>query len=326
MKKPTFFNSAISLIVHAICICLIAFVVLSCKSDKNVNTATNVETIDDNAVTITTNAMDFVMVSSLPSGWHTFRYINKSTEPHFFLVEKYPEGKSLADGKKEVIPVFQNGMNMIMQGKPEEAGSEFARLPEWFGQVQFHGGSGIVSPKGTSITTLYLEPGYYVVECYMKMTGGIFHSSVGMVRALDVTDSGETKGDAPVTHDIDLTISSTEGIIQSEPVKSGKHTFRVEFLDQIVHENFVGHDINLAEIDKNVDLDALEAWMNWADPNGLLSQPPEGVTFLGGVNDMYAGGVGYFTATFKKRSQYVFISEVPNSRNKNMLQTFTVSR
>ena len=65
-----------------------------------------------------------------------------------------------------------------MEGKGEEAGAEFAKLPEWFGEVQFLGGSGIISPGVTSMTTLYLESGYYVFECYMKMKGGIFHSAM----------------------------------------------------------------------------------------------------------------------------------------------------
>ena len=40
------------------------------------------------------------------------------------------------------------------------------------------------------------------------------------------------------------------------------HTFSVYYKDQIVHENFVGHDVNLVKLDNNVDLKVLENWMN----------------------------------------------------------------
>jgi len=96
----------------------------------------------------------------------------------------------------------------------------------------------------------------------------------------------------------------------------------------IVHinhfENFVGHDINLARLSENADLEALNNWMNWADPKGFIEPVPEGVTFLGGVNDMPTGSKGYFTVALEP-GNYVLISEVPNPSGKNMLKTFVVS-
>lgn len=67
----------------------------------------------------------------------------------------------------------------------------------------------------------------------------------------------------------------------------------------------------------------LESWMNWTDPKGLITPAPEGVTFLGGVNDMPAGRKGYFEAELTP-GRYAFISEVPNSMSKNMLREFIV--
>lgn len=101
-------------------------------------------------------------------------------------------------------------------------------------------------------------------------------------------------------------------------------TFSVFFKDQTVHENFSGHDINLAKIDETVDLAGLEQWMNWADPKGLIEPAPTGVNFMGGVNNMPAGGKGYFTVNLEP-GKYVLISEVPNTLSKNMLKTFEVS-
>ena len=70
-----------------------------------------------------------------------------------------------------------------------------------------------------------------------------------------------------------------------DSISSGWNTFKVNYLDQVVHENFVGHDVNIAKLDDSADVDELEAWMNWATPTGLMTPAPDGVTFLGGTND-----------------------------------------
>ena len=107
-------------------------------------------------------------------------------------------------------------------------------------------------------------------------------------------------------------------------IQQGEHIFSVEFKDQITHENFVGHDVNLVKIKDDFDISILESWVNWSDPKGLITPAPEGVTFLGGVNDSPAGSVGYFYANLEAGT-YAFISEVPNTLKKGMLNVFTIS-
>lgn len=290
----------------------------SCGSDKK----EQVEDREDNTIEIITEVMDFQTLDTIPSGWNTFHYVNKSSETHFFLFDKYPEGKTLEDTEKEVVHVFQNGMDLINEGKSEEGFAEFNKLPAWFFEVVFSGGSGLVSPKNSSLTTIRLEPGYYIIECYVKMANGIFHSTMGMTKPIFVTT--EDSGNKPPEATVNITISSTEGIEFDKPITKGVQTFAVYFKDQIVHENFVGHDINLVKLNENANLDALESWMNWADPKGLITPSPEGFTFLGGVNDMPTGNSGYFTVNLEP-GNYAFISEVPNALSKNLLKTFVVS-
>lgn len=293
----------------------------SCKSDKEKVEETPVEEPKDAAIVIVTEGMDFQMPDTISSGWNTFRYVNKSKETHFFILNKYPEGVTIKDGEKEVGPVFQKGMDLINENKLEEAFTEFGNLPEWYSNVVIHGGSGLVSPGYTSQTTLKLDPGYYVVECYVKMANGIFHTSMGMIKELIVKE--ENSNNSPPKPTVDVSISSVNGILHKEVLSIGKQIFSVNFTDQIVHENFVGHDVNLVKLDDNADLDALEKWMNWSDPIGLMTPAPDGVTFLGGVNDMPAGGIGYFSVSLDS-GNYALISEVPNTRDKNLLKTFEV--
>lgn len=307
-KKATpviFFFALISVMVFS-----------SCKSGDEKE-----KTEKDNAIEIVTNAMDFNMVDEIPSGWNKFRYINKSEETHFILMDKYPAGKTIADGRKEVIPVFQKGMDLINEGKPDEAQAEFGKLPAWFPDIVYTGGCGLLSPGKSCEFTLNLEPGYYVMECYVKMANGVFHGTMGMTKAFTVTDS--VSGYSAPTPNVRVTISGTEGISYTDSIKKGKNVFSVYYKDQKVHENFVGHDVNLVKLGENANLGELEKWMNWADPKGLITPTPEGVTFLGGINDMPAGGTGYFSADLEPGS-YAFISEVPNASGKGLLKTFEI--
>lgn len=297
--------------------------VLSCKSDKKESPRKTVIEESENVIEIITENMDFQMPDTITSGWNTFRYKNLSPQTHFFLVDKYPEGKTSDDAENLVAPVFDSAMKLIMEGKTEEGFAEFAKLPEWFGEVVFVGGSGLLSPSQTGETTLYIKPGKYIIECYVKMSNGVFHTSMGMTKDIVVTtvDSGNK---AP-TSDIDISISSTDGIVFNDSISSGKHIFSVLYKDQIVHENFVGHDINLVKLGEDANLEELENWMNWADPRGLIEPAPNAVTFIGGVNDMPAGNVSYFTATLEP-GRYALISEVPNTLSKNMFKTFVVRK
>lgn len=297
------------------------FLMQSCKSDKKETQDKTVELEKENVIEIITENMDFQMPDSITSGWNTFRYKNQSPQTHFFLIDKYPEGKTSEDAEKLVAPVFDSAMKLITEGKTEEGYAEFSKLPEWFGEVVFVGGSGLLSPNQVGETTLNIKPGKYIVECYVKMSNGMFHTSMGMTK--DIVVININSGNKALVSDIDISVSSTEGIIFNDSISSGKHTFSVYFKDQIVHENFVGHDINLVKLEENANLSELENWMNWADPNGLIEPAPSAITFIGGVNDMPAGNTGYFTATLET-GNYALISEVPNSLSKNMLKTFVV--
>jgi hypothetical protein len=294
----------------------------SCKSDKK-ETKTEAEEIKkENVIDVLTEDMEFQMPDTIPSGWVTFRYKNASPQTHFLLIDDYPEGKTLDTIKAVVLPPFDAGMKFINEGKYDQGFAEFGKLPPWFPEVKFIGGTGLISPNYVATSTMKLNPGFYIVECYLKMSNGMFHGSMGMVKEVIVSDidSGNTEPKA----DIAVEISSTEGIIFNDSISKGIRTFSVHYKDQIVHEHFLGHDVNLVKIDDNANLEELGSWMDWSNPKGLIEPAPAGVTFLGGMNNMLAGDTGYFTATLEPGT-YVLIAEVPNPASKNMLKTFTVS-
>ena len=128
-----------------------------------------------NVVNVTTTHMDLEMQSSIPSGWTTFQYENNSHNTHFFIIDKLPGDKTVEDSKAEVVPAFQNGMDYIGKGEWDKALAAFGELPDWYGKLIYTGGAGLLSPNRATQATVYLEPGNYVIECYVKNSEGVFH-------------------------------------------------------------------------------------------------------------------------------------------------------
>jgi hypothetical protein len=272
-------------------------------------------------VIIRSEGMNFIAPEEIKSGWNTFRYENGTGNPHFFVIEKLPEGKTVEDSKAEVVPVFQAGMDLIAEGKIEEAMGVFFSLPAWYWEVVLQGGPGLVSPGMAAESTVYMTPGDYVIECYIKTGNGVFHSSIGMIEGIHVSE--KTTGIKAPKPTINLNISSTSGIEISGKLRPGHHTFSVYFEDQIVHEHFLGHDIHLVKLSTDAETDALNAWMNWADPSQFKTPAPEGVEFLGGMQELPAEGTGYFSAKLTPGT-YALISEVPDPESKNMFKIFEI--
>lgn len=277
-----------------------------------------------NVVDITSTGKNFDMPEQIPSGWTTFRYRNATGMTHFAQIELLPAGIGIADQQLEVAPVFQEGMDLINAGMFNEALAAFGRLPAWFFGVVFTGGPGLTAPGHISETTVYLEPGTYLLECYVKQNG-VFHSfnpsgdGYGMVREFSVTAQPSPAQEPRAT--LELSISSQDGIQVPDRIRPGRHTVAVRFADQIVHEHFLGHDVHLARLRDDTDMDALATWMNWSDPAGLDGPAP--AEFLGGVNDMPAGSIAYMDILLTP-GRYAWIAEVPDPAGKNMLKIFMV--
>lgn len=268
--------------------------------------------------------MRFEGPHEIPSGWVTIRFDNLSGMIHFALIDRLPEGVTVDMMARDVAAPFQHGMNHLNAGDPDAAGQAFAALPEWMGDVVYLGGPGLLAAGKSASSTVYLEPGHYMLECYIK-TNGIFHTynpepgQLGMVHELIVTDApgGAAEPDADVT----LAISSAGFEILEGEFRPGRNTIRAQFRDQQVYANFVGHDAHVFRIDDDTDLDAVARWMDWRNPEGFETPAP--AMFLGGVNDMPAGSTTYFSMDLEP-GDYAFIAEVPDPQEHGLLLRFSV--
>ncbi len=252
--------------------------------------------VDDAAAapegTVEVRAVDygFVMPDTIPPGWTTFRFSNEGAETHFMLINRLPEGKSLADYEQEVAQPFVEVWDSLRAGSLDKAGAGMRLgeiIPEWYATVVAVGGPGFLAPGLTGETTIYLEPGNYEVECYVKSPDGQFHAALGMAKLLVVAGSSDPS-DAPLP-DATVTVSNSQ-LSLAGTLEAGRRTIAVTASEHPPYG--LGNDVHLARLDSAVPILELARWMDWMELDGLAEPSP--AVFLGGVHEMPAGQTGYF--------------------------------
>lgn len=286
--------------------------------------------------------------TELAAGWTTVTFDNQTDHTHFAYVAKLPrdaiaaadtEGADILDYYVEhVTKPFQWFMDDVHPEKepdPDDLSDKYTDLdeevifPGWYENVLPSGGAGLTSGDTTSRTTVDLDPGEYIVECYVKNDDAEFHSYVGMIEQFTVTDDQSRASEPEATLDLSL---STDGIDVEEKVQSGQHTVVVRIEDQQIYDHLLGHDVHLIRLDHRTTPADVNDWVNWIDPNGFISDGSEPGAFIGGVQtivtpDLLEGEetkTGYFHVDLSPGA-YAWVSEVPDPAGKNMLKPFIVS-
>jgi hypothetical protein len=261
--------------------------------------------------------------SEIPSGWITFRFVNASSMIHFGIIDVPPDGVNIQMMSDEVMTPFQDAMDAMNAGDEEAANAAFGRIPGWIAELGRNGGPGMLSPGRVGETTVYLEPGHYIVECYVK-SDGIFHTTspgpgqIGMMLDLRVSDEA---GGGPEPEAAATLAVSNSGYELTGELSAGRNTIRADFIEQQALPSFVGNDVHLMRVDDPESIAMADAWMDWRTPDGL--EDPSPVTFLGGINDLPAGSHGYFTVDLEP-GDYAFIAEMPGPEAAGFVLPFTV--
>ncbi len=272
---------------------------------------------DAQAAEVTARDYVFQAPAEIPSGWTTFRFMNEGEEHHFFLLSRLPDGKTYEDYQQEVVPPFDSAWHGLKDGfiDKAEAGMMLGRrLPDWYGSVEQMGGPGLVAPGGIAQTSVNLEPGTYVMECYVKTPDGTFHTSLGMMRSITVTTA--SSGASAPEADIEITLSNDEIATEGE-MTSGEHTIAVHFKEH--PEVGLGNDVHLVRLEDDTDVNEVATWMDWMEVGGLRAPAP--ARFLGGVQEMPIGHTAYFTVEVEP-GRYAWIVEAP--AESSMWKEFTV--
>jgi len=203
-------------------------------------------------VTITATDYAFGMPDTIPAGLTTFRLVNQGKELHHASLVRLGEGKSAAD--------FQAGLAAAMKSH--------APPPSW---MTFPGGPNAVTLGDTGVATQMLEPGSYVLVCWIPSLDGVPHVMKGMM-------------EPPA----DVTIKLTDYDFQlSQPLTAGKHVVRVE------NTGAQPHEIVIAALPPGKTLQDFIAWEEGGEKGPL----PTGA-WLGGVTTLDVGGHSEFAASF----------------------------
>lgn len=313
----------IALAVSAVLSVVVAVLVTSCQPADTEDGA-EPDTLD--AAADTTEASGVVEVTAvdyafqapaeIPSGWTTIRVANQGEEPHFMTLWRLPDGKTIDDYRAEAVPAFVMGYDSLVAGAVDAAGTWRIigeNLPEWFADVRPMGGPGMLTAGHTGQATMNLDPGTYVIECYVKTADGRFHGELGMLRELTVTE--ESSGMAEPAADAEMTLTNAS-IGPEDPVTAGRHTFAVHYEE---HPEGLGNDVHVARLDEATDLAEVAAWMDWMNLEGFA--PPAPAEFLGGVHEMPVGSTSYFTVTLDP-GRYAWVSEATAADR--LVEEFTV--
>jgi hypothetical protein len=277
----------------------------------------------------------------IPAGWTTVRFTNASPVDHFFLIWRYPEdgmaaaeaaGQSLLDHWHDSVAMSFEGFQAYLEGEitlesfSDGLVAALQSSAPWFldpGAAP-HGGPGFTAAGRASETTVLLEPGEYIVECYIRDEKGLFHTLAGMLDHITVrperSSATQPEGTARVV------ISSEDGIAIEAPPVRGHNVVEVHFRDQAVYPHFLGHNVQLARLRDGADPAArseLAQWMDWRHPEGLVNRAPAGTRFIGGVMEMTGGSTAYLHVELEP-GDYAWIAEVPDPEERNMLQTFSI--
>ncbi|HUP01947.1 MAG TPA: hypothetical protein VM737_10560 [Gemmatimonadota bacterium] len=269
-------------------------------------------------VEVTARDFAFEAPAEIPSGWTTIRMRNAGQQEHFLYLYRLPEEVTYERFLEEFMVPFGNVWNAYAAGEIDrsEAEARFgSELPGWFlTEVTPSGGPALTEPGVTSQATVELEPGTYVMECYVKTPDGRWHTELGMQRRLVVTD--DSTGAAPPAADAELTLSNYE-IATSGGLSAGERTIAVHVEEN--PEGFMMHDVNLFRLDGDTSVGEIVAWMDWMDI-GQFRAPAPGHS-LGGVEHMAAGRTGYMTVDLAP-GDYAWVSEGYGARG--VVREFTV--
>jgi uncharacterized cupredoxin-like copper-binding protein len=249
--------------------------------------------------------------AEIAAGWTTFRFVNASSMIHFAMIDVPPEGITTQHMSDTVMEYFQEAMDGMNAGDEEAVNAAFAKFPEWIGEMGRMGGPGMLSPGRIGQSTIYLEPGRYLLECYVK-SDGVFHTTspgpgqLGML--LDLTVTQEPSNAPEPQANATLAVRNAGFELVSGELRAGTNTIRVDFVEQQAFPSFVGNDVHLMRVDDADSIARADAWLDWRSKDGL--EDPSPVTFLGGINDLPAGAHGYFTVDLAP-GDYAFIAEIP---------------
>lgn len=240
------------------------------------NVATSATPAVANVVTITAHDYRFDAPASIPAGLTTIRLVSEGKELHHVAFVKLEDGKTVQD----FAAALRN------PGPP----------PAWMVEM---GGVNPPRPGGTAEETQRLEPGNYMLACFVPGPDGKPHVAKGMMRAITVTPAAGPEAPDP-TPDVVLTLTDYTFTL-SHPLTAGKHVIRIDNAGKQHHE------LVLARLAPGKTSQDLAKWVD------KMQGPPPGEP-LGGITAIQPGEHGYITVDLTP-GDYGFLCFLPDAKD-----------
>lgn len=278
----------------------------------------------ENVLSLEIRGMSFAGPTEIKSGWTTIRIRNDSGMTHHGLVYRLPDGITEEMLSEQVVRPIQEGLTANIAGDLDKAAEIMQAIPAWIADLVYMGGPGMMSHGVVGDATMYLEPGNYIVECYVK-TNGVQHNynpnpdASGMVLAFTVKE--EPGGMAEPGANVTLSISNSGYVIEDGEFVSGENNIRVKFAEQRLYNNFVGHDAHFFKISPDTDVEASAKWVDFFPNDG--QQTPAPAHYVGGIHDMPQGSTAYLKLRLED-GEYGIVAEVPDALEHGLFRRFTV--
>jgi hypothetical protein len=225
----------------------------------------------------------FLMPEEAEGGVVSFETSNIGKEVHEYALGRLDEGKTLAD---------------VMKALEQEQRDP----PTWFEDV---GGVPVLS-QGEEITiTRDLEPGTYVMLCFLPSPKGVPHVNLGMVKSFElVGDSGRELPEP------DAVIAAKSGTYEIPAIEAGRQTLELRNADTKEREFF------LVSFKPGKTLQDIDAW-----GEGGFKGPAPG-TFHGAMQTIPPGTSVFLEIDLKPGVEYT-LSDTSGKRP--ITGTFTPS-
>lgn len=257
--------------------------------------------------------------TEVQAGWTTLRFVNRSPVEHFALLSRVPDSLGVAEYRDQIARVAQNLLDQFVMGRDPSFPDAGMEIAGWYGDVVVMGGPGFASPGEVFDTAVNLQPGTYILECYVKTPEGMFHHVLGMLEQLTVTAE---PSDAPGPEGTLRIVLRNDGMVAPDTVAAGRQTVEVFFEQQQQYPNLTQNDVHVVRVDEETDLAAVGAWLDAMSPTGLVA-PGAPAHFVAGTNERVAGETAWFTVDLVP-GRYAWIAEVPDPAGKGMVRPFTV--
>ena len=227
--------------------------------------------------TVIAKEFAFVGPDSITAGWTTFRMKNEGTVLHHVAIARIDSGKTMTD----VEAALKN------PGPP----------PAWLVGV---GGPNAPDPGAESNATLNLQPGQYVMLCFVDIPGNVPHFAKGMVHPLVVTAASGSTGTEP-TADATITLADYSFAVDGK-LTAGKHTIKV--LDNGPQE----HEVEIVRLAPGKTMKDFGAW-------AVKKEGPPPASALGGVVGISkAAGANYFDVDLTP-GNYALLCFIPDAKD-----------